>query len=224
MRDVKAVNKGNPNPEIKKITEQFSHVFKGIGKIRDNKNDKDFYAKFSMKPEAVPVAQKSRPVAYYLQEPLKKWLEQCIEEEIFEEAPEGEPVTWCSPLVVQPKPKLCGTAKEDLEPHIIRPSVDLRVPNQFMERHRITQGTLVEDFMYKFHDYTVFSKLDMRQGYHQLLLDPESRKGATFNTPCVNLRPKRLIFEQSHHKIFSMKLFTAYLGTYQGALTCATTF
>ena len=147
-----------------------------------------------MRPEAVPVAQKPRPVAYYLQEPLKKWLEQCLEEEIFEEVPEGEPVIWCSPLVVQPKPKFSELDKEDLEPHMIRASVDLRIPNQFVERNRITQSTVVEDFMYKFHNCTVFSKLDLKQGYHQLLLDPESRKIATFGTPWGNRWPKRLIF------------------------------
>ena len=64
--DVKTVKRESPNPEIKKITEKFDHVFQGIGKIRDKKNDQDFYAKFSVKPEAVPVAQKPRPVAYYL--------------------------------------------------------------------------------------------------------------------------------------------------------------
>ena len=46
-----------------------------------------------MRPGAVPVAQKPKPVTYYLQQPLKKWLEQCLEEEIFEEVPDGEPVT-----------------------------------------------------------------------------------------------------------------------------------
>jgi len=50
MSDVKTVKKGNPNPEIKKITEQFSHVFKGITKIRDSKNDEHFYAKFIIEP------------------------------------------------------------------------------------------------------------------------------------------------------------------------------
>lgn len=140
-----------------------------------------------MRPEAAPVAQKPRPVAYYLQDPLKKWLEQCVEDKIFEEVPAGEPVTWCSPLVVQPKPKFSSIDKEDLEPHMIRASVDLRIPNQFMERHRITQGTVVEDFMYKFHDCTIFSKFDMKQGYHQLLLNPESRKVATFSTPWGNM-------------------------------------
>lgn len=92
-------------------------------------------------------SQRPRPVAYYMQEPLTKWLEQCIKVEIFEEVPDGEPVTWCSSLAVQPKPKVCGTAKEDLEPHMIRTSVDSRVPNQYIARNRITQGTLVEDFM-----------------------------------------------------------------------------
>ena len=182
------------NPEIREITDQYSAVFKGIGKIRDIKSGKEFYAKFSMRPEAVPVAQRPRPVAYYLQEPLKKWLDQCVEEEIFEEVPEGEAVTWCSPLVVQPKPKFNTVDKKKLEPHMIRASMDLRVANQFMERNRITQGPIVEDFMYKFHDCTVFSKLDMRQGYHQLLLNPESRKIATFSTPWGNMQPKCLIF------------------------------
>jgi len=67
-----------------------------------------------MRSEAVPVTQRPRPVAYYLQEPLKKWLGQCVEEEIFEEVPEDEAVTWFSPLVVQPKPNFNTVDKEKL--------------------------------------------------------------------------------------------------------------
>ena len=60
-------------PEIKEINDQYGDVFKGIGKIRDIKNGKEFYAKFShMRPEEVPVAQRPRLVAYYLQESLKQ--------------------------------------------------------------------------------------------------------------------------------------------------------
>ena len=62
--------------------------------------------------------------------------------------------------------------RDQLEPHMIRASVDLRVPNKYMERNRITQGPVVEDFMYKFNECKVFFKLDVKQGYHQLLLDP----------------------------------------------------
>ena len=96
--DIKSVKRDKDlKPEIKEINDQYSDVFKGIGKIRDIINGKEFYAKFSMRPEAVPVSERPRPVAYYLQEPLKQWLGQCVEEEIFEEFPEGEAVTWCFP-------------------------------------------------------------------------------------------------------------------------------
>lgn len=59
-----------------------------------------------MKPEAVPVAQKPSWVPYFLQEPLKKWLEQGVNEDIFEKVPDGESITWCSPIVVQPSQSL----------------------------------------------------------------------------------------------------------------------
>ena len=99
------------NPVIKKVGKSYEtivkkyDVFEGIGLIRDKRRNEDIYATFNMKEDAVPVAQKARPVAYYLQEPLKKWLDQCVEEGIYERVPADEPITWCSPLVVQPKPR-----------------------------------------------------------------------------------------------------------------------
>ena len=163
--NIRAVTENTTVPDrIKKITEKFSHVLKGIGMIKDIhdvKQGKEIFAKFSMKPEAVPVAQKPRPVAYYLQKPLREWLDQCLKEGIFEEVPQGEPVTWCSPLVVQPKPRFGTTARDELEPHMIRASVDLRTSTW--------REAVVEDFMYKFNKCKVFSKLDMKQGYHQLV-------------------------------------------------------
>ena len=86
-----------------------------------------------MKADATPVAQKPRPVPYYLQEPLRRWLNECVKEEIFEKVEPGEPVTWCLPLVVQAKPRYSTVSKESLEPHMIRANVDLRVPNKHME-------------------------------------------------------------------------------------------
>ena len=147
-----------------------------------------------MKTDATPVAQKPRRVPYYLQEPLRRWLDECVKEEIFEKVEPGEPVTWCSPLVVQPKPRYSKVSKECLEPHMIRASVDLRVPNKHMQRNRISQAPVVEDFTCKFHDCKVFSKMDLKQGYHQLVLHPVSRAVATFITPWGNMRPKRLKF------------------------------
>ena len=45
-----------------------------------------------------------------------------------------------------------------------------------------------------FQDCTVFSKLDLNHGYHQFVLDPESRSAMTFATPWGNYRYKRLAF------------------------------
>ena len=51
-------------PEIKEITDQYSDIFKGSGRIRDIKNGKELYAEFSTRQEAVPDAQRLRPAAY----------------------------------------------------------------------------------------------------------------------------------------------------------------
>ena len=174
--------------------EKYKEVFTGVGKIEDKKNGTNLFAKFTMREDAVPVAQNTRPVAYYLQEPLKKQLDMCVKEGIYEKVPNGEAITRCSPLVVQPKPKYKATDRDKLEPHMIRASIDLRIPNRYMERNRVAQNPIVEDFTHKFHDCAIFSKLNMNQGYNQLLLDPESRAVATFSTPCGHMRPRRLIF------------------------------
>jgi hypothetical protein len=74
---------------------------------------------------------------------------------------------------------------------MIRACIDMRIANKSMESNRIT---VVEDFIYKFHKCKVFSKMDLRQGYHQLMLDPESRAVAIFSTPWGNMKPRRLVF------------------------------
>ena len=85
-----------------------------------------------------------------------------------------------------------------------------------MERNRILQAPVVEDFTCKFHDCKVFSKLDLRQGYRQLTLHPDSRAVATFSTPWGNMRPKRLIFgipervESDNGPLFNSAEFKAF--------------
>ena len=102
-----------------------------------------------------------------------------------EEVPTHESITWCSPLVVQPKPK---------NPNDIRVSLDLRVLNHSMERTRQVQAPITEDFIDTFKDCMVFSKLDMNHSYYQFALDEESRKHMTFASPWGNYLYKRLAF------------------------------
>ena len=72
---IKSVVDSKVNSEVEKILKQHDKVFNGIGKIFDVTNNEDFLVKLSMKPDAAPVAQKTRPVPYYLQEPRENgWM------------------------------------------------------------------------------------------------------------------------------------------------------
>lgn len=72
--------------------------------------------------------------------------------------------------------------------HMIRASIGMRIPNQAMKRSWCVQSPRVEDFIYRLHDCKIIMKLDLRQGYHQLPLDPSTRQVATFSTPCGKLQ------------------------------------
>ena len=68
-----------------------------------------------------------------------------------------------------------------------------------------------EDLTCRFHDRKVFSKLDMKKGYHQLLLHQDSRAIPTFSTPLGNIRPKRLIFDaKSTQDLFNEAMFSIF--------------
>ena len=47
---------------------------------------------------------------------------------------------------------------------------------------------IVEDFTYHLHVCKIFTKLDLRQGYHKIALDPSTRQVATFSTPWGELQ------------------------------------
>ena len=107
------------------------------------------------------MAQKPRPVPYHLEKPLKDRLDQGVKE-IFKKVPDGEAITWCSQLVAQPNPKFTEMKGEELESHMIRASIDMRIPNQYMTRSRCIQSPRVGDFIYRLHDCKIFTKLDLR--------------------------------------------------------------
>ena len=82
------------------------------------------------------------------------------------------PTPWVSPLVVTPKPK---------NPEKVRLCVDMRLPNTTIIRERHPVPTS-DELIHKLNGAKVFSKLDLRHGYHQILLAPESRYLTTFRT------------------------------------------
>ena len=150
------------NEDLDRILCQHKGRFEGIGKAKCEGEDTNIT--LPLKDGAQPIAQKPRRVPYHLMEPLKKRMEELIDKDIMEKVPEHESITWCSPLVVQSKPK---------NPNDIRVSLDMRVLNKSMQHSRQVQAPITEDFITTFKDCKVFSKLDMNHGFHQFPLDEE---------------------------------------------------
>lgn len=92
------------------------------------------------------------------------------------------PTSWVSPVVVAPK------ASGD-----IRLCVDMRKANQAIIRERIPIPT-VDEVLENLNGGRVFSKLDLRLGFHQIELDEESRDITTFATHEGLFRYKRPSF------------------------------
>jgi len=86
---------------------------------------------------------------------------------------------WVSPIVVVPK-----SSGE------VRLCVDMREANKAVKREKHLMPT-IDDLVA---DATIFSKLDLSSGYHQLELEPESRHITTFSTRVGLRRYKRLMF------------------------------
>ena len=100
---------------------------------------------------------------------------------IIEEVPEG-PTSWVSLLVVVPKPD--GD---------VRIWVDMRHANQVIVRERQPIPT-VEEVVQDLNGSTVFSRVDLKWGFHQIVLAEESRHTTTFVTHRGLYRCTRLRF------------------------------
>ena len=129
-----------------------------------------------------PVAQPHRRVPFHVRKQLEEQLRHDIELGVVESI-EG-PTPWVSPIVVAPKPKSPGK---------IRVCVDMRQANTAIKRERHVTPT-IKEIIGDLNGAKVFSKLDLNQGYNQLVLAPESRYITTFSSHLGLMRYKRLNF------------------------------
>ena len=157
------------------IRERYSSLFSGIGLL------KEYEQELHIEDTVKPVAEHVRRIPFGLREKVNKKLDELLELDIIEEVPEG-PSGWVSPLVVVPK----GDGD-------VRVCVDMRHANEAIvrERHPIP---LVEELLHDLNGSTVFSKIDLKWGFHQILLSEESRHVTTFVTHRGLYRYKRLMF------------------------------
>ena len=108
---------------------------------------------------------------------MKAKIDELLEGDIIERV-EG-PTTWASPVVVAPK--LSGE---------IRLCVDMCRTNEAIIRERLPIPT-VDEVLEELNGSTVFSKLDLRHGFHQVELHTDSRDITTLVTHDGLFRYKR---------------------------------
>ena len=165
-----------PKPGLQHLVQEYEDLFTGLGKL------KDYQVHLHIDESVQPSAQPHRRVPFHVRKQLEEQLEKDECNGVIERV-EG-PTPWVSPVVVAPKPK---------QPGKIRMCVDMRQANKAVQRERHITPT-IKEVIGDLNGATVFSKLDLNQGYNQLELAPESRYITTFSTHIGLRRFTRLNF------------------------------
>ena len=155
------------------VREQFPEVFSGIRKLAD------FQLKLHVDRDVKPVAQPVCRVPYSLRDKVDEKLDELLEK-IIEEVG-SRPTERVSPLVVVPK--------SDGDICI---SVDMPRANEAIVREQHPIST-IEEVLYDLNGSTVFSKLNLKWGIHQIEHEAELRKVTTLYsvTPQIRKNIKR---------------------------------
>ena len=175
-RDLNVLKLG---PEVNVLTksevkQKYPECFEVIGKL------KDFQLKIRIDANVKPVAQSPRRVPFSMRKKVEDKLNELLEKDIIEKV--YGPTPWVSPVCVVPKP----TGE-------IRLCVDMHCANEAVQRERHPIPT-IDDVLHEINQSTVFSKIDLKWGFHQIELEEESRGITTFATHCGLFRYKRLMF------------------------------
>ena len=165
----------NNSPTIRdQLLQDYPSLFTGIGNLKGTE------IKLHIDETVTPVAQPARRIPFHMWQKVAAELESLEQQRIIEKV-EG-PTPWVSPLVTIPKKN--GE---------VRLCVDMRIANKAIKRERHPSPT-IDDLIHYLNGATVFSKLDLRSGYHQLSLAKESRYITTFATHKGLRRYARLNF------------------------------
>ncbi|XP_075555844.1 uncharacterized protein LOC142588176 [Dermacentor variabilis] len=153
---------------------EFPKLFGKVGRL------KNFQVKLNISQDVQPVVRQHRRILFQMRKALETELTRLEELDIIEKV--TGPTPWVPPIVIVPKRH---------DPNTVRMWVDMREANVAIARERHVMPT-VEDVISILNGAAYFSKLDLKEGYHQLELAEESRVITTFSTHCGLRRYKRL--------------------------------
>ena len=161
---------------VEGILEEFPEVFEdGLGCYNGGE------VNIEVDPDVQPRFYKPRTVPLAFREEVDSQLEKGIKDGIWEPVKHSK---WAAPLVVVPKDggksvRICGDYRLTIN-----------------KAAKVEQYPLprIEELCSKLTGCTIYSKVDLKSAYNQLVLDERSREYLTINTPRGLLRPCRLGF------------------------------
>ena len=145
--------------EYEWLGSQFAEVFTGLGCLNDSE------VHLNIDSTVKPVVQKPRHVPYGLRAKVEQKLKELQDLDVIEKV--NNPSKWVSAVVIAPK----GSD--------VRICVDMRMANKAIVKEKHPMPT-IEDVLSRLNGKKVFSKVDLKHGFHQLKLDESSREITTF--------------------------------------------
>ncbi|KAM8707647.1 hypothetical protein ACLKA7_014733 [Drosophila subpalustris] len=149
------------------VTNEINTIKSEVKEIKPLGTIKGLIVDLPIKKDAKGVVQPYRRVPVPLENLVEEKVEEMMKQGIVEKVVGVS--KWISPLVCAPKGK------------DVRICVDMRRANEAVERENHPLPTM-EDFLPHLGEAKVFSKLDVKQAYHQVAISPESREITTFMT------------------------------------------
>ncbi|MEM7291100.1 MAG: reverse transcriptase family protein [Pseudomonadota bacterium] len=161
-------------------------------------------ATIQLKPDAQPVIQGARKLAFRLHDPVAKELDRMVAKGIIERV--TGPTKWLSPIVVarrkNGKPRICG---------------DFRRLNESIRRERFVIPP-ADTFFANLHGAKVFSTLDLESGFNQIGLDTASADLTMIATHRGNYHYLRLPFGISSAPEIFQRIMADHLADLEGCL------
>ena len=177
---------------------QYTDRTEGLGCLKNAQGH--FVAVKIHRDETVhPRIQRSRRFPPKMQDEVEKEVKQLRDLDLVEKV--EKPPTWLNPVIPVDKPgggtRLC---------------VDMRAANTAVVREPYQIPT-IEEVSQKLKGCKYFTKLDLNKGYHQILLDEESRDLTAFQCHLGIFRYKRLVFGlSSAAEIYQREIELALAG------------
>lgn len=141
---------------------EYREVFKGIGRLPG-------IHKIRLKENAEPVIHPARKVPVALRQRLREKIDSLIAEGVVRKI--EEPTEWVNSLVIVEKPN--GDLRLCIDPKDLNKAIQ-------REHYRLPTKSDITSTM---SGASYFTKLDASSGFYQIVLDEESSKLCTFNTP-----------------------------------------